>query len=575
MTAAQARDGAGGRRSAARAALVIGAAVALAAVLRAAFLAADPPYLSGVGITWHDEGGWAHNARNYALTGTWILDRWNPIFVSPVVTLLEALVFKALGVGLVQARLVSVVFGVLAVGALAWGLLTVSRRAAAAGACLLAVNFVFVMYTRVALLESPMIGLLVVSWAAYAVAGRRAWLAFASGLVAVLAFFAKASAVFFLVALGLEALLMIAAARWPRTAGLVDDHAARRGWFVLAGLAAGTLAGVIAFILPNWSEWSFYNLYVYGSRRAITGLDAIAVRASWLPIIHDFSTRTLGLGAVALAGVWSVVLDPLRRRPAERLLVLWLVLGCAELVFHDVGNERRLVFLLPAMAGVAACWLEGATIAAMRFSRRHVLLASPALLYGFYLLWGPLTRLPFLTEVRPAARLGGLMAVVSVAAVWAFWPRCARFLARGPSTAAPALVLLGVLVTGEAIQYAQWASARSYRNIEASRAVGRLLPAGTRVHGKLANGMALENGITPVFIGPGFGNYDDRLDRDDVRYLLTYERPRLGYEGRVILDVLAHCPQWRVVARFEVAETAGGRDSAVLVDKGRCLPPPR
>ena len=29
----------------------------------------------------------------------------------------------------------------------------------------------------------------------------------------------------------------------------------------------------------------------------------------------------------------------------------------------------------------------------------------------------------------------------------------------------------------------------------------------------------------PIFIGHGFGNYDDRLQRDDVRYILTYDLP--------------------------------------------------
>ena len=60
----------------------------------------------------------------------------------------------------------------------------------------------------------------------------------------------------------------------------------------------------------------------------------------------------------------------------------------------------------------------------------------------------------------------------------------------------------------------------------------RLLPPGTLVQGKLANGLALENRIRPIFIGHGFGNYDDRLQRDDVRYILTYDFAELGYESQ-------------------------------------------
>jgi hypothetical protein len=86
------------------------------------------------------------------------------------------------------------------------------------------------------------------------------------------------------------------------------------------------------------------------------------------------------------------------------------------------------------------------------------------------------------------------------------------------------------------------------------------------VHGKLANGLSLDNRIRPVFIGRGFGNYEDRLVRDDVRYILTYVTPRIGFEGSVITDVLGAYPDHRIVITFPVAETAGP-DRAALIDK--------
>ena len=54
---------------------------------------------------------------------------------------------------------------------------------------------------------------------------------------------------------------------------------------------------------------------------------------------------------------------------------------------------------------------------------------------------------------------------------------------------------------------------RSYENYEASLALGRALPPETLVQGKLANGLALENRIRPIFIGHEFGNYADRKER--------------------------------------------------------------
>ena len=73
-----------------------------------------------------------------------------------------------------------------------------------------------------------------------------------------------------------------------------------------------------------------------------------------------------------------------------------------------------------------------------------------------------------------------------------------------------------------------------------------------------------------MFVGRDFGNYDDRLARPDVRYLLTYRRPFPGYEGRVINDVLDGY-RWHVIRRFRVAESASGDDEVILVVKDGLL----
>jgi 4-amino-4-deoxy-L-arabinose transferase-like glycosyltransferase len=95
--------------------------MAVAMALRAFFPTADPPWHTTVGVVWHDEGAWVHNARNRALWGVWSLDAWNPMYVAPVFTLLEYLSFSVFGVGLWQARLVSMVAGVASVALLALG----------------------------------------------------------------------------------------------------------------------------------------------------------------------------------------------------------------------------------------------------------------------------------------------------------------------------------------------------------------------------------------------------------------------------------------------------------------------
>jgi hypothetical protein len=196
------------------------------------------------------------------------------------------------------------------------------------------------------------------------------------------------------------------------------------------------------------------------------------------------------------------------------------------------------------------------------------------LLYAAYIVFGAVVRMAFLYQVRPGVRSAAAAAVIGVAVLFALWPRGGPWLARQTWSPRAAAALLVILLVGDLWQFGQWASRRTYENVTASRLIGSWLPPGTLVQGKLANGLALENRIHPVFVGRGFGNYDDRLRRDDIHYLLTYVSPRIGYYGPVITDVLENCPGWRILKTFDVAETTTGHDRAALILKAaHCTPP--
>ena len=155
-----------------------------------------------------------------------------------------------------------------------------------AGAWLLAVNFTWVMYSRVALLEATMVAVLVASWACYARAERDWRWGFAAGF-GLLAFFTKASAAFFLIALGLDA-CWVGWRAW-RAGGGVSGPAVAGAAATFAGLGVGTLALLAVFVVPQWERYSFYNLFVYGSRRSSVGAGPLLDRASWFPVVHGSS----------------------------------------------------------------------------------------------------------------------------------------------------------------------------------------------------------------------------------------------------------------------------------------------
>ena len=294
-------------------------------------------------------------------------------------------------------------------------------------------------------------------------------------------------------------------------------------------------------------------------------------RVSWFPVLHDVLSRMWVVVALGLAAFVARALDWFRRPPAEQLLVLWVGVGVLELLLHDVGNERRFVFLIPAFTALAALAIASDRAIVPDWLRAAARLAAPALRAA-----GALRRLrrlgiagpPRLPLRRAPGGPGRGRAGAGRGRRGLVFRQRLSAAARRPWTPAAAVIVVAILAAGGAGQFVQFAAGRSYKNVEASRELGRRLPPGTLVHGKLANGLALENRIRPIFVGRQFGNYADRLTRNDVPWLLTYVAPRTGYEGPVILDVLAAYPEHRTVWTFDVAETTSGQDRAALIAKG-------
>jgi 4-amino-4-deoxy-L-arabinose transferase-like glycosyltransferase len=491
------------------------------------------------------------------------------MYIAPVFTALEYLSFRSLGVGVRQARLVPEVCGLIVVCLLGLGVCRIAgRRAGLIAAVLIGTNYFYVMWDRTALMEGPMAAFMVMAWYCYTRADDQPRWGFAAGLFAWLAFFTKASAAFFVAAIALDGLIAaVTAVRNP-----IASRRLPPALWTLAGLVIVGAAAFAGFVLPNWADYRFYNWQMSVTRKPSYDLKSLIDRATWFPL-QDAFTRTWFVLAVAVAYAGGLLATWRERKAGERLLLLWVSLGAAELILHDAGNERRFVFFIPAFVGLASLALGRLQILPRSVEvipRSRALAAMPVLLYAAYIVFGAWVRIGFLREISPNVRIAAGLAIVFTALLFATWPRIPRALS-SPIPAGGAVLLAVLLSAGNLVQYAQWAAGRSYKNYEASRMLGQLLPPGTLVHGKLANGLALENGIRPIFVGRGFGNYDDRKTRDDVRYILTYIAPSLGYESQahnpVIQDVIDAYPKHKIIATFDVAETATGHDRAALIDK--------
>jgi hypothetical protein len=557
--------------------LALAAILVAAAALRGLFPAADPPWRSTVGVVWHDEGAWTHNARNKALFGAWVQDQWNPVYIAPVFTALEYASFEAFGVGLRQARLVSELAGVISVLLLVLGVRRIAGdKAGLAAGALCATNYVYVMYDRAAIMEALMAAFIVASWASMTRAEREPRWGAVAGLLAALAFFTKAAAAAYVGALGLVAIAEFLPAPGGDRATPQGSPVAsafrrnRAGLWTLMGLAVSfTIVGAL-FVLPHWADYRFYNWQMSVTRKPSYDLASIVQRITWFPVLHDTFSRSWPELLLTVLGTWSAVARWRTAAPSERLLSLWIAIGSLELLVHDVSNERRFVFLLPALAAFTALALVRRSFEFDRPSTLARWIAAPAIFYSWYVVVAPIVRLLFLSDVYA----GALHSTVRLSAVAALLGgSLTLFVLRRtdglslfvrPAGAAAALALL---LGWDVYQFAGYAQGRTYKNYESMLALGRALPPGTLVQGKLANGMALENRIRPIFIGHGFGNYDDRKERNDVRYILTYTDPDIGYEGSQIKDVLAAYPGWRIIMNFPVAESPSGHDAAALIEK--------
>jgi len=121
-------------------------------IIRFIHLTADPPYdLSASGGPYGDPAGYSFNARNKVLYGEWEVDNYNMMYMSYPPHLATFLSFKIFGVGIGQQNLVPILFSFLT---LIFFFLILrdqaGETAALIGTGLLGINYLFLMYSRIA-----------------------------------------------------------------------------------------------------------------------------------------------------------------------------------------------------------------------------------------------------------------------------------------------------------------------------------------------------------------------------------------------------------------------------------------
>ncbi|HLQ48207.1 MAG TPA: glycosyltransferase family 39 protein [Candidatus Dormibacteraeota bacterium] len=322
-------------------------------VVLAAFVAVDPPTgFTSSSSPFTDEAWDIINARNFVLFGHWSTDDWNLYLLNFPFSVSEAAMFSVAGVGIVQARVISIVATALTVYALGAGLRPALGRGPALVAALAFGSAALVLYYgRLAYLE-PLVALGVTVGTLGAIratgpsSGRWGLL---SGLALALAIGTKPSALF--LSIGLLVGVAIVLGR---------SSAAARRWLVGAVVAIG-LAGLTWLVVLGLE----HRLAIGGDLRIWASEPLATTLGGWVGRVLGFPFRNdnmLILAAPLLIGAAGGAVLAIRRRdalsPTLRGLVGAaigsLVLGFAVLVIVPYRPNRYEVPLLPAMAILTA-----------------------------------------------------------------------------------------------------------------------------------------------------------------------------------------------------------------------------
>ena len=466
-------------------ALLVGACLF---ALLAVFVAADPSsHVTASNSPFTDEGYNTANARNLVQLGRWSMDEWNLYLVNLPFSLVEAVWFRLVGVGIVGARLVTIACVSLAATALVWGLRGVVGRATALFAGLaFATSGLVLVYGRLAYLEDMVVLGLTLGTLVLARDDRLTmrWGAL-SGVCYAVAIGAKPSAAF-----------AVAGILVAMAAALAPHYRAARRW-VAGALGAIALAGLVWAVviwLPN-REAVATDLRIWASESL-----SIAPRDMLRSALRYFTTDSdsiygmqagplLALGATGLAAI-AVLRRRLCRAQARLAAVSigWLAIGFGILLIASYRPNRYVLPLLPPLAMLAALGL---------YVAQQWLRERP---------WTPAPAAPAEAGASPEPRLRT-------------WRHAAHW-------TAPALLVsvAAVAVTPGLVWYGSWARNATYDLPDIQARFASAVPAGERVAGQQSALYLMTSGaITIVTQIPA---NDGDLYAEGVRwYLVPAEDP--------------------------------------------------
>ncbi len=477
----------------------------------------------GTGI-WTDEGFYAHNARNQVLFGSPEQDGFNNYNLSPMLHAIQVVVFTKFGVGLVQARLISIVASLLTCLFLYVGVRNdFGPRAAAYSLMLLGLESSYILYNRLGLMES--LGTCVIALAYFFWTLDRTWSRFLSGFIAAGAFAVKTTFLIFLPA-PIIALIIV---NWRDIRSIVKG-------------SAPYLLGAVAFIGLYYVLWlgvhgaevarmnNFYRTMQSQPRSFIQLLWMIrrALIGYHFGFFQRMETRSTVFLNLALVGTfWSLYRVMLRGRSktgesegTHNRLLMHIVCFAAGILFIFVSRyaPSRYFLVFHVSAAVIGGVLLDMFAVALSDIRENAWLQRALcfliFLFGYHVLL-PLYNIPAL---RNYSEVLGLVTAASVTAfALRFRNSITKHLTLSTVTAIFLVTSLG--------QYTAWFLTRQHETLRASRWLTAQVGPNAVVAGDWAPNLGFESNLRlpPVF--KGLANDQDPVNTLRMDYVLTGRTP--------------------------------------------------
>jgi len=499
-------------------------ATALAVWARVVALDADPDFR----LCWSsglltDEGFYTHNARNAVLLGHARTNEFNNMVLSPLVHAAQAAVFRLFGVGYPQARAISVVCSLLTLLVMYAALRRAfGERVAWLGALILAWEHAYLMYNRMALLETPATLFLALAFYTWVRRGEGLAWSMLTGMLTVIACSIKSLCAFFIPA-------PLLASWWSGRTHKRDtlwEIAATAGGVLMAGLL---YAGV--WLLPHWREYrhmsDFYLTYQILPRNF---MEAYAdVRRALLNYQYGLMGYLFAHMPVTIFLALTTTLLAIFRREERRrgngaveFLLVWMWLGIALLSFIRYAPSRYYVPVYPAIVALAAISIVRLPDISRMVWRPHEwwahLLRTLMLGYATYFALVFLLQVPFSWDV------------VSLT-LWLAFPLAAviqwvlhRLLSENKFSLAWApAAALAVIAVWNIWYFTSWYENRQYTLKHLAEKLEHILPQGAVVAGNCAPGLCLDAPVSTMLVIPRLANYPDPIERYGVTHVVVLD----------------------------------------------------